>query len=287
MLRSRLQLTDSSLRLLRGILRRRRKLVAFVLGAGLLAAAFEGSTMGIFALALYVLTEQQEATAALHFGLLGELTDHWLRGLGRDALFLLLVGLAVASQLLRSLLRFSGDVAAARLLSRVEGETRSNLFHKFFKLSFHQTRRYKVGDLSSYMSQVAAFGEMLLRVNVIVSQALLLVAYLVVLFWLSWIGTFLAVCFLLLATFALQPIVRRIRSLGEDLKRIFVSLSELTVEFLNGLRSVRTFAREAFATDKVDQLIRESVSRRRQILIWQLSFSPLLDSMAVKFFPIY
>ncbi len=268
-------------RLLRELVLRHRRLVLLVLAGGLAAAAFEGSTMAIFALALDLLTSGEGPTLAAELGRVGGLVERLETGLGRNGLFLALVGLAVLSQLTRAALQFGADAAAAVFQARVEGEVRGRIFRQQMSMTYSQFRRYNLGDLSTYMAQVNYLGQMIQRFNAFLGQVLLLAAYLVVLLWLSWQGTLIAATAMILATLSLRRVVRRIQRAGESFKRAFVRVSERALEYLNGIRLVHIFGREGHAIDRVDELIAESVTARRRGMILQASLSPLVDSLAV------
>lgn len=268
-------------RFLWALVLRHRGIVALVVVCGLLAAAFEGSTMAVFVFALHLLTGGERPALADEYGRWGEAADRLAGALGRGELFLTLVALAIACQLLRSGFRFSADRAAGIFQSRVEGEVRGSLFRQFMQLSHTQLRSYKVGDLATYMGQVNYLGQVIYRLNVIVGHLLLLGAYLVVVVWLSFKGTLIAASLTVLASLSLRRLVSRIQRNAEAYKNAFVAVSERTVEFLNGARLLHTFAREQWAIDCVDEQIERSVAARRRGVFWQSLVSPLLDSLAV------
>ena len=92
----------------RRLLRRHRGLVLASLTCALLAALFEGSTMGIFALALHSLTSSGGESLAATYGLLGKAADLLGEMLGEVPLFPVLAALGVAAQILRSGSKFAG-----------------------------------------------------------------------------------------------------------------------------------------------------------------------------------
>ena len=263
------------------LVRQRRRVVLLVLGLGVMAAALEGGTMGLFALALHTLTGGSEVRLADDFGAFGRLADSAFASLGTGGLFLTLVGLAIVSQLLRSGLQFGGGVAAARLQSDIEGAVRRRIFRRFMLMTYGHIRRFAIGDLASYMAQVSHLGQVIQRSNMILGQLLLLAAYLVVLFWLSWIGTLLAAVAMVLASLSLRRIVRRIHTEATSYKNSFINVNELTVEFLNGIRLVHSYGREEYAEQRTGEVIDACVGARRRSIVWQASVSPLVDSLAV------
>ncbi len=146
-------------------------------------------------------------------------------------------------------------------------------------MSFPQVRQYKVGDLSSYNDQINYVGHVIQLLNLLVSQSLMALAYLVLLALLSWPMTLVAVVGAALLSASLSRVLRRIRRHGRKFTQAGVALNSRTVEFLNGLRLVRTFGREAYATDKVDQAILGGVGHRRRALTWHATIGPATDAL--------
>jgi ABC-type multidrug transport system fused ATPase/permease subunit len=257
-----------------------KKLVLLALVGALLAAVFEGVTLGIFALALHVLTVGSQAAVA-GLGQSGELMQPLFTAVGRQGVFFILIALAVASQLLRSSAEFMGEAATAYLRADVEGDVRRRVFRQIMAFSYPQVSTYKAGDLASYNEQVNYIGLAIDRLNAILSQGMLMAAYVFVLLWLSWQMTVAAVIALLLLSLVMRRITGRIRAVSRKFRQYSVKLNERTVEFVYGFRLVRTFAREQYAIERVDTAIEKGVKAKRRGLLWQASLSPLIDSTSV------
>lgn len=263
--------------LLREICQRHWRLVVLTILVNLLAVGFESSTIGLLLLALRTLAGPADAVPDLP--VLQPVLDRLAPGLGQDGVFLSLVLLAVAAQLLVSAFGFASRATVAWLQARVEGDLRRRVFRQFMTMSFPQVRQYKVGDLSSYNDQINYVGHVLQLLNLLVSQGLMALAYVVLLALLSWPMTLLAVVGTALLSASLSRVLRRIRRHGRRFTRAGVSLNARTVEFLNGLRLVRTFGREAYAIEKVDEAILAGVGHRRRALTWHATIAPATDAL--------
>jgi subfamily B ATP-binding cassette protein MsbA len=270
-----------TVRLLRDLLWRHRRAVAVTFFAGVLAAFFEGSTMTILTLALQTLMGGGDADLAASLGQLGSVVDDLRGGLGQDRLFLLLVGVAIVGQFLRSGLQFGGSAASAHIHASLEGEVRGRLFRQFTSMSHAQVNRYKIGDLVSYLEQASWVGKLASLLSSLISHVLIAVAYAVVLLWLSWPLTVAAVVALSLLSSSLRRIIGRIRKLARTFMMASVKFSERTVEYLQGLRLVRVFARQEYAADRVDDALSEGVAAKRQGLIWKATVTPVVESLTV------
>jgi subfamily B ATP-binding cassette protein MsbA len=257
--------------------RRHRRLILLTLIGGLLAAALEGITMGIFALALHVVAGGGESLGA-EFGLLGRMAESVGASLGGpEWLFSALVVAALISQALKSGGEFMSGASAGWLQASVEGDTRRGLIRQFLTMSFSQTRRQRVGDLSSYMEQVAYMGRVIDLCSRIFEQALLLATYSIVLLWLSVPATLAAMAAALTLSFLLQRVVRRIRRASQQFKRSIIRVSERTVEYLTALPLIHSFGREDYAISRVNDVIDLSVDAKRRSQVLQATLGPTVN----------
>lgn len=253
---------------------RRAMVISFV--ASLVAALTEGFTLAFLALALEVLgagTMSATASRAVELGA--------SLGLDHDGSFLLLVGCAIAMQVLHSLLTFVSDVAHASLQSNVERTARQRIFDRFMSTSYGEARSRRVGELSSYMDQVNFLGLALQRVHMISSQLLLLVVYMSLLLWFSWVATLTTIGAMLVLTFLIRRLVRRVRREAIEFKTTLVNVNSQTIEFLSGLRVIFSFGRERYAKERVGVAIDRCAQARKRGLIWQASIAPVIESISI------
>ena len=197
---------DPAARLLRGLFWRYRTFVILALATNIGVAFFEGSTMAVFTLALQALGGQGSTEGVTGLGFTGALINRM--GFSPDTIFLPLIGLAVITQLLRSGMQYANGVVTAYLVASLEGDLRRRMFRQFVSVSFPQISRYKTGDLVSYTEQITPVGTMVLNINRLVSDLLVVIAYVVVLMWLSWQMTLAAVVALLLFSRRAAPGIR-------------------------------------------------------------------------------
>ena len=270
-----------AVRLLRDLLRRHWRVATLAFLAQLFAAFFEASTMGILTLALETLVGDSQSEMSAGLGTLGVLADRLKASLGQDGLFILLVVLAVVTQLLRSGLELGGAAAAAHLQSHVEGDVRSRIFRQFTAMSYAQVGRYKIGDLTSYADQARYIRWLIAKANALLMQVLMSITYIGVLLWLSWAMTLAALIVLGLMSFFLGHIISRVREAAYKYVDSSKALNEETIEFLQGLRIVHTFGREEYAVKRVDDVLSDSVAAMRQGLILRATISPLMQSLTI------
>ena len=213
-------------------------------------------------------------------GWLGGVTDNLQHSLGSGNFFLLLVGLAVATQLARSGLQFCGMAAAIHLQTQVEQETRHRIFRQFMALSCAEVSRYKIGDLGSYADHVNYLG-LLIQATYRLRWHCSWPSRMCVLLCLSWPMTLAAATVLLALHLVLRRIITRVRCTSHYFTRASVALQARTTEFLRGLRLIHTFAQQDYAICHVDSIIQEGATAKRGALLWQATLMPLLESLRV------
>ena len=270
-----------AVQLLSDLLRSKRWLLGLGLAALVGAAVCEGSTMGLLALALSTLADSGTQSLTPSLGSLGRWINRWQQAWSPNQLFLLFVVLAVLNQLLRSGLQFASTAITAGLHAQVEGEVRAKLTRRFLQFSQTELARYSVGNLHTYGSESAAAGKVLQQLNAILGQALLAVASVAVLCWLSWPLTLLVLAAMGLLSFGVRRVIRKIRSMGERYSRQSVALQQRSYEVLSNLRLVRLFAREQYMADQVDEAVHRSISTNRRLLVWHAAIGPVVECSAV------
>ena len=267
--------------LLRGLLWQYRWLVGLALVANMAAAVFEGSTMAIFTLALQALSGDLSNGLTISLGIFDPMIERIVAGYSASNLFMIFIGMAVVSQLLRSGLQFGGQVATSYLVAWLEGDLRRRLFRQFVSVSYPQISRYKVGDLISYVEQIVHVGGMVSGVNKLISDLLIVLAYVCVLLWLSWQMTLGALVALLLLVVGLRGVTTKLREISQRFMNATINFNENVLEYLQGMRLVHTFGRQEYVLQTVEKVINDSVVARRQGGIRYASITPLYQSLTV------
>ena len=264
----------------RGTLWHCRRLGAAVLALSLSAAFFEGSTMGVFALALETLTGEQGKQSVEVLGRFEELFLEWRATVDPDTAFLVLVSAAVASQLLKSGLEFWSKASSARLATDVEARLRTAVFRQFLSMRYARISRYKVGDLGAYLQQVGAVSSFTSNLFEAIYQLMAQFAYVAVLLWISWKMTLVAGALLLVLLLATRGIMTRLRINSRQLVKAGTSLSSNAIELLGGIRHVHTYGREDYAAARVAVDIADGVQARRRGLVLAAIIPAMMQSTA-------
>jgi ATP-binding cassette, subfamily B, bacterial MsbA len=223
-------------------------------GGSLLSAVFEGMTLGLLFLALGALGgELPPSLPNWIAAALPSLRGIWIPG--NQSLFVLLVGLVVVMQLLRSATTYLSTVAARDLAARVQTYMTETVFARIVGLSFACASRYKVGDLTNYIGIAGGTIDLQIRLwNSLLANSLMVLAYTATVLLLSAPLSAVAVLLALLLLFLQRQILPRLRATSAHLAQGQAEVSKDIVENIQALRVVHTFGRQAPTIERVKYL---------------------------------
>lgn len=236
------------------VIARHWQLLLLSFSSNLLSAAFEGITLGIVFLALGALGgSQPPPLPAAIATALPSLDRIWTAD--SQPLFVLLIGLAVLMQLLRSTMTYLSEVVAGDLAAQVQTYMTKTIFARIVSLSFACASRYKVGDLTNYVGIAGGTIDLQIKLwNSLVANSLMVVAYSTTVLVLS-VPLSAVALMLALALLALQrQLLPRLRSTSTQLARGQAEVSKDIVENIQALRVVHTFGRQDSTVERVRQL---------------------------------
>lgn len=250
-------------------------LAAFL--ANLASALFEGSSIGLLALALQVIGDPTGSS----YGPPARLLSALHLQARPESIFLWMVLLAVAAQVLRSGLQFLGEAATAGAQSRVQMATYHKIFAHILRMPFSQVSRHRLGNLTDYLNQANNLHDLFGRINELARSLLLVLIYGILLLWLSWPLTLATVVAYSLVSYLIKRIIQTIGRYSEACIQTSVRLNERTTEFLQGLRLIHTFGRGEETIGAVEKLTREATADRRRATVWGCTVEPITDILAV------
>ncbi|WP_255441630.1 MULTISPECIES: ABC transporter ATP-binding protein [unclassified Synechococcus] len=224
--------------LIRSTARSQWKYLALNLGTNLLQAISEGGTLALIFLAVEALGKAEEISWRTNplVGRIPALADA-LQGLPGPVLFLVLLGGAVALQVLQSLAQYLNGLSVGWFAARCRARITSLIHGQILGFSFPCASSYRVGDLLDQAGQ----GPEAIRIEIetlngLLLNGLLIAAYLLILVGISpWL--LLVAVVMALAVSGLQrsllPAIRRQAQLVTDSQ---VAIATRSTEDIQGLR---------------------------------------------------
>ena len=221
--------------------RQQWRLISFNLLMTLLQTSAEGFTLGTIYLAVGVLTG----------GTLPQLLQHSpLAAWDRTLQFAVLLGLALALQLVKSLAMYGSGISTAYFSARLDRDFSERMHRLILSFSFPCSSRYRVGDLLNYAG--SAGGTVAGQINmgsVLFSSVLFTMLYLGVLLsispWLLLVAALMAVVVVLLQ----KKLLPRIETYNRIKTDLSVRRGEEITEHIQGLRLLHTLGLTDQASD--------------------------------------
>lgn len=231
------------------------------------AALFEGATITLLALALQTLVDPLSAAGTLSFGFAAGFLQPLSSLFGPEKLFLVLVLLAVAAQLSRSLLQFAGSWATAHLQARVQLEGFRRVFHKIMQMPFQRAVSHRLGDLTHLLQETQYLHEFLSQLNLLLRSSLLAATYAFILLSISWPLSLLAFAVYGLISGLLRRVIAKVGRHSASFTEAIQQLHERTTELVQGIRLIHTFNHQEEALKTVQEISRRGMAAERDTTI--------------------
>jgi subfamily B ATP-binding cassette protein MsbA len=264
-----------------------RWLIGIALVASIGSGLVETATIGVITLALNTLASLVSDIPVEISGRTNTIVLQVAQFLGiQEPIFLLLI-LAVGLQILRSSLDFASQAAYVAMRVWMESDLQRRIFSQLINIRYQQLIRNRLGNLTSYTQQVQESGGIVQSIGQTVNDGILIAAYVIALFWLSWEFTLVAVVILGLFSLGMNRIRSAIRRSISGYVRTTVRINERILEFLQGIRIVHIFVREKMVIDDVNRIITEGIPPRRTGLMRRVLIAPLFQSIGIVGFAIF
>jgi subfamily B ATP-binding cassette protein MsbA len=201
---------------------------------------------------------------------------------GRTALLNLAIAALVAIVLLNALFTYLGNYLMDSSGIRMVADLREALFARLQRhsLRFHAGQR--TGDLiSRVMSDITRIQDMLIQsFSVLVPNLAVLVGMVVVMFWIDWAFTLLALAvgpplFVVVVWFK-----GRIKGASRRARMLEGRLAAQTGETLGAVRVVQAFTREDFEDERFSRQSSSTLAANLEARRLQARFTPLIDVLA-------
>ena len=237
----------------------RQGMLTVMLLSGILAAGFEGGTLGLLGLAVSVLSGEAGVLGVDQPRFIENIITHTKPYAGSAAgLFLFLIGLAVVAQILKSLLVYISTVAQINLAYGLQGHAQDRATHFVMALSYSEITEYPAGKLVSLVDQAGIISNVVSELSKATRAVFMVTAYLMVMLVISPVLTLISIAIFGVLMLSINQIIKKLKELS---RRSFVGSIDTirwAVEYIGAPRLLRIFSSERYAEDK----IREARYRR-------------------------
>jgi ATP-binding cassette, subfamily B, bacterial MsbA len=253
-----------------------RAIAIIALTCTLLAAFFEGTTVGLIASFLQVLTTPEKPP--IETGIDWFDTSLLATKASPEARIYRLSAFILTAIWVRTLLNYFGlyysRIAQSNLCDRV----RTRLFEQLQSLSLSYYSTSRSGDLiNSFTTEIAHIKQFFNIFSLLITKSSTLVAYVASMFWLSWQLTLAAVALYLLLSVGLSYLIARVREASFAVPKANGELASVAIQFINGIRTVKGSGSESFERKRFYQASAEVIQAEDRVATISASVQPLAE----------
>lgn len=222
-----------------------RGTTALAIGFSLLAAIFEGFTVGSVSVLLRSLTNPDQPvfqTGVSWF-------DIWFLGINASASSRLyrVTALILFLVWLRSSFLYLGAFYTGLSQLLLTDRLRKRVFEQLQSLSLSFFAKKRPGDLiNSIRGEVQQIGLACSIASIVIAKGATVIVYVISLFWLSWQLTTISILMLILLTTSISTLRKKVREASFESVTAAKNLTSASMEFINGVRTVQSFMTQDF-----------------------------------------
>jgi len=270
-----------TMRLLAREIFKHRLLMLTMFVANALSALCEGGTMAILALAVAVVVDVQETALSDLVKLMSDYGDALIGGLGRGGLFLVLVVVAIVTQIAKSALGYAGKYVALKLQYAVSQELQEFATKQAMEFSYAEIGRHPAGMLAGIISQTARVVGLVGLINTMTLSLLMMLIYLGLMVILSIPLMLAALGIIVVLSVAMSRIISHLRELGRALTAASLQTSQMEYEFLQAPRLLRVFNATDYAQQVINSARRKMIQAAKETGITSAIVDPIVEILTI------
>jgi ATP-binding cassette, subfamily B, bacterial MsbA len=256
-----------------------RAIAIIALTCTLLAAVFEGTTVGLIASFLQVLTTPEKPPIAtgvqwLDINFLATKASPAGRIYRLSALILVAIWI-------RSLFNYLGLYYSRLTQSNLCDRLRKSIFEQLQRLSLSYYSSSRSGDLiNSLTTEINQIKQVFDVYSFLITRGSTLVAYIISMFWLSWQLSLASLSLYALLSVGLSTVIGRVREASFSVPHANGQLAGIAIQFINGIRTVKGAATEEFERRKFYQASTEVAQAEDKVAGISTLVQPLAEGAA-------
>ncbi len=256
-----------------------RAIAIIALTCTLLAAIFEGATVGLIASFLQVLTTPEKPP--IETGIEWFDTSLLASKASPSARIYRLSAFILVAIWWRSLLNYLGLYYSRLAQSNLCDRLRKRLFEQFQSLSLSYYSSSRSGDLiNSLTTEINQIKQAFDVFSSLITRGSTLLAYVTSMLLLSWQLSLAAITLYTLLSVGLSNLIRRVREASFALPKANSKLASIAIQFINGIRTVKGSAAEDFERKRFYLSSTEVIQAEDQVAAISASISPLAEGAA-------
>jgi ATP-binding cassette, subfamily B, bacterial MsbA len=253
-----------------------RKIAVIALTCTLLGALFEGTTVGLIASFLQVLTTPEKPP--IETGIVWFDTNFLATKASSSDRVYRLAGFILITIWLRSLFNYFGLYYSRLAQSNLCDHLRKRLFEQLQSLSLSYYSTSRSGNLiNSLTTEINQLKQAFNIFSGLINKSFSLIAYVASMFFLSWQLSFVAISLYALLSVGLSTLIRRVRQASFAVPQANGKLSSIAIQFINGIRTVKGSASEDFERKRFYRSSIEIIQTEDKVAAISSSVQPLAE----------
>lgn len=256
-----------------------RKIAVLAVAFALMGAAFEGSTVGLIASFLQGLTNPNEPPiqTGIHW------FDVWFMATEAPASERIyrLSALILIVIWLRSSFLYLGSLYSKLAEFNLTHYLRKSIFEQLQSLSLSYYSKTRSGELINSLSgEVNRVQRAFNIISIYLIKGSTLFAYVISMFLLSWQLSITSFMMLSLLSVGLSNITARAREAGFEVPKANSQFSSVSLEFINGIRTVHASATQAFERKRFYRATQQVLKATSKVAKFTILVQPLVQGIA-------
>ncbi|MEB3279473.1 MAG: ABC transporter transmembrane domain-containing protein, partial [Lyngbya sp.] len=256
-----------------------RKTLVLAIIFTFLAAAFEGSGVGLILTFLQSLTEPNAEPVKTGI----EWFDIWILGVNAPTIERIyrVSALILLTTLARTSMMYLSEVYSGLSQSYLGYYLRVRIFEQLQGLSLSFFSKTRSGELiNSITSEIGQLMQAVQLFFFILVRASVLIVYIIAMMLLSWQLTIVSLLLFCLLTAGVSTLIKRVREISFEKTKARGSYTATAIEFINGINTVQASAAEEFERKRFYKTSDELLETERDTVIYSASVVPISEAVA-------
>jgi ATP-binding cassette, subfamily B, bacterial MsbA len=257
------------------------KTLLLMLGAGLMAAVFEGGTLGFLGLSVSVLTSE---TVSLPVDLPKSL-EVWFAEVAhktsREKLFFGMVGAAISAQIAMSLLSYISKLAQINLAYAVQGNSQEKALKHALEMSYDSVTKYPAGKMGLLVEQSGGLSMVVSEIGKLSRAVMMVVGYMTIMLVMSWQLMLSVVAITFVVWVAITKLAKTIKRLAHQSVVGEVDMWRWTIEFVNASKLTRIFSNQQVVKETIDEARFRRIAAERKSSRISSAILPVFEVVTV------
>ncbi len=246
----------------------------------LLAAAFEGFGVGFILSFIQSFTNPN--AAPIQTGI--DWIDIWVLAINAPATERLyrITGLIFLTTLLRLGFTYYGQLYSFLAQVNLGYRLRLRIFEQLQALSLAYFSKTRSGNLiNSLTGEIRQIMMALMTLSTLLTKAETLLVFVISMLLLSWQLTVISVLLLILVSVGLSTLLRKVREASFEVTTANAQYSSVSLEFIQGIRTVQAFAGQDFERQRCDEANSQIVEAMNKAMVIRALVEPLSEGAGI------